>query len=291
MKPRSAAAAVGGAVVLLFAGWGCTGTDGAGRTRLAVYAASSLTESFGELAELFERAHPEASVAVTFAGSQLLRIQIEQGAPADVFASANPLHMSELVDAGLISQSRVFARNELVLIVPLDNPAGIDSFADLPRARRLVLGTDQVPVGRYAREALSAADRTVRPGFRAAVTEGLVSEESNVRLARSKVELGEADAAIVYVTDAARSTRLRTIPIPEEVNVRADYFIGVVRREGASPLAEAWVQMVGSDEGRAVLERHGFAVEGPGGDGPAGDALAGDRPAVDTLPGDGPGIE
>ena len=228
---------------------------------LAVYAASSLAEAFGELEAMFELAHPGTDVAVTLAGSQVLRIQIEEGAPADVFASANPEHLQALVDADLVRESHVLAHSALVVIVPSDNPAGIHSFSDLPRARRLVLGTAEVPVGRYAREVLARADSLVRPGFSADVLASVASEEPNVRLARAKVELGEADAAIVYRTDAAGSDLLRTIPIPDDVNVRAEYLIGVVVRGGASPLAGAWIDLVLSHEGRAVLERYGFVAE------------------------------
>jgi molybdate transport system substrate-binding protein len=235
---------------------GCSG--GAPSSQLTVYAASSLTEAFGDMETLFERAHPGIDVAITFAGSQVLRIQIEEGAPADAFASANPEHMQALVDAGLVRSARVFAHNELVLIVPSDDPAGIETFDDLPDAERLVLGTAEVPVGRYARRVLAAADSLVRPGFEAAVMRHLVSEESNVRLARSKVELGEADAAIVYRTDAALSDAVRTIPIPKTLNVRADYLIGVVAGGASSDLADAWIATVLSPEGQAVLERYGF---------------------------------
>ena len=251
---RSACAALG-----LVVGAACAGEPGG--ERLSVYAASSLTEAFGELEAMFEAAHPGTDVVVTFAGSQVLRIQIEEGAPADVFASANPEHLEALVAAGLVREGYVFARNRLVVIVPSDNPAAIDAFEELPQARRLVLGTPDVPVGRYARQALAAADSAVRQGFQAAVLDGLVSEESNVRLARAKVELGEADAAIVYLTDAAGSDRVRTIPIPDAMNVPAEYLIGVVERDGVSTLADAWVDLVLSPQGRAVLERYGFSAD------------------------------
>ena len=253
---RHAALTVIGALVVA----GCVDAERAGRAQLAVYAASSLTDAFGELERLFEKAHPEVDVATTFAGSQILRIQITEGAPADVFASADAQHMAALVKAGHVAQGQVFAHNELVVIVPLDNPARIDTFAQLTNARRLVLGTPGVPAGRYARQVLAAADSLVRPGFRDAVLRHLVSEEPNVRLTRSKVELGDADAAIVYRTDAADTKRVRKIPIPPSVNVRADYLIGLVVREGRSPLAQAWIETVLSTEGRAVLERHGFVV-------------------------------
>jgi molybdate transport system substrate-binding protein len=228
---------------------------------LSVYAASSLTEAFTELEGVFESAHPETDVAPTFAGSQVLRLQIEQGAAADVFASANEEHMQALESAELVEESRVFARNDLVIIVPLDNPAGIESLEDLPHADRLVLGTANVPVGRYARAVLRLAAPTHGEGFEAMVLSRVVSEESNVRLARAKVELGEADAAIVYRTDAGSSERVRTVPIPADVNVIADYPIAIVTRTTAREAAEAWIALLVSPDGRSVLARHGFMVQ------------------------------
>ncbi|MGD2045636.1 MAG: molybdate ABC transporter substrate-binding protein [Gemmatimonadota bacterium] len=251
----------------------CSCGAGSERATLSVYAASSLTEAFTELAETFMGTHPGVRVEMTFSGSQVLRVQIEEGAPADVFASADAEHVEALIGEGLMDEARVFAYNELVIVVPPDNPADIESFEDLPRAERIVLGTPAVPVGRYARETLAAADSVIRPGFSADVLAHVVSEESNVRLARSKVELGEADAAVVYRTDAAASDRVRMIPIPASVNVRADYLMGEVRRPdeagevGAEPGSEAapaqageWDALVRSAVGREVLERHGFVV-------------------------------
>jgi molybdate transport system substrate-binding protein len=227
---------------------------------LNVYAASSLTEAFGELETVFEGAHPEVDVAMTFAGSQVLRLQIEQGAPADVFASANVEHMRALADSGLVRESVVFAHNDLVIIVPPDNPAGIEEIGDLGHAERLVLGTSNVPVGQYAREVLRRAAPSHEEGFEAIVMSRVVSEESNVRLARSKVELGEADASIVYRTDAGSSERVRVVEIPRELNLIADYPIGIVQSTQMRAAAEAWMELVSSPEGRAVLERHGFIV-------------------------------
>ncbi len=228
---------------------------------LNVYAASSLTEAFGELEAVFEAAHPDIDVSVTYAGSQVLRLQIEQGAAADVFASANPEHMRALQDSGLAEESRVFVHNELVVIVPLDNPAGIEALEDLAEASRIVLGTANVPVGRYAREVLRLAAPSLGEGFEAMVLSRVVSEESNVRLARAKIELGEADAAIVYRTDAGSSDRVGIVEIPSQYNVIADYPVGVLRRTTVPATAEAWVALLMSPEGRAVLARHGFIVD------------------------------
>lgn len=246
---------------------GCNPSSGSDRVTLDVYAASSLTEAFGELERIFEKAHPDVDVAPTFAGSEVLRLQIEQGAPADVFASANAAHMNALIDAGLVPEAWTFTHNELVVIVPLDNPAGIETFADLPHAERIVIGTENVPVGRYAREALERAAETLGVGFPARVMTHVVSEETNVRLTRAKVELGEADAAVVYRTDAVASDRVGIIDVPAEANVRADYLIGAVAGRGSPEAlddrsrAEEWIALVRSAEGKAVLARHGFVAE------------------------------
>ena len=237
------------------------GCDRGGQPRpLRVYAASSLTEAFEGLKRAFEAAHPGVDVALTFAGSQVLRLQIEHGAPADVFASANPSHMKALEDAGRVTDVRTFARNELVVIVPLDNPSKIESFADLSRAKRLVIGSENVPIGAYTQESLARASKVFGNKFRAAVLAHVVSKESNVRIVRAKVELGEADAAIVYRTDAALSTRVRSVAIPPEVNVRAEYPMGLVEGSAAASAAGAWQAFVASDAAQAVLSDHGFVV-------------------------------
>lgn len=228
---------------------------------LHVYAASSLAESFAAMEHAFEAAHPGTDVVLAFAGSQVLRLQIEQGAPADVFASADPAHMRALVDHGRVRDERIFAHNQLVLIVPSENPARIESFHDLPRASRLVIGTENVPVGSYTRQALRRAEAAGEGGFAASVLARVASEESNVRLVRAKVELGEADAAIVYRSDTVAAGGVRTIEIPCALNVSADYSIGIVEG-GVNPgLAEAWLAFVLSGEGRQFLARHGFAAE------------------------------
>lgn len=228
---------------------------------LSVFAASSLTEAFGDLERGFEASHPSVDVNLTYAGSQVLRLQIEQGASADVFASANESHMQALVDGGHIEKSRVFAHNELVVIVPPNNPAGIDAFADLSKASRIVVGTDNVPVGIYTRQVLERAGRELGESFVSQVEGHIVSEENNVRLVRAKVEMGEADAAIVYRTDAASSDRVRVVPIPDALNVRASYPIGKMTRAAHSPEAQQFVDYVLSEAGRRVLREHGFVVE------------------------------
>ena len=234
------------------------------RRTLRVYAASSLTDAFAAIAPAFEAAHRGIDVVTAFAGSQVLRLQIEQGAPADLFASADPGHTRALIDAGLLRGARRFAANELAVIVPPDNPAGIETFAGLAAAERLVIGSETVPVGRYTRTALRRSGPALGADFAAAVLSRVVSLETNVRLVRAKVEMGEADAGIVYRTDAAASTRVRAIPIPAALNVRAEYVIGIVTGGGESPApdgagpAERLIAFLRSPPGRAILDRHGF---------------------------------
>ena len=238
---------------------GCAPADSS-RT-LHVYAASSLAESFSAMEHAFEAAHPDTDVVLAFAGSQVLRLQIEQGAPADVFASADPAHMQALVERGRVRDGHIFAHNQLVLIVPPANPARIESFRDLRRASRLVIGTENVPVGSYARRVLRRAEAAGDGGFAASVLARVASEESNVRLVRAKVELGEADAAIVYRSDTVAAGGVRAIEIPPALNVNADYSIGIVEGGVNPDLAAAWLAFVLSRQGRKLLARHGFAAE------------------------------
>lgn len=230
---------------------------------LSVLAAASLTEVLAELEAELEAAEPGLDVVVSTGGSQALRVQIEQGAPADAFASANAEHVDALVAAGLVRESLPFARGELVLVVPPANPAGLASLDDLPKASRIVLGAPEVPVGQYARALLDLADARYGDGFRARVEAHVVSLEPNVRQVLAKVELGEADAAIVYRSDVVASRAVEVIEIPAELDVSARYHVGVTTGAAEPELAQRLVERLRSPAGRAVLERHGFrAIDG-----------------------------
>jgi molybdate transport system substrate-binding protein len=268
-RAQALGALLGAGLALLLVASGCS-SRGAARERLQVYAAASLTEAFGDLEASFERSHPQVDVVLTFAGSQVLRLQIEHGAPADLFASASVEHLDALVRAGLARKPRPFAENELTLIVPPANPAKLRGLADLPRAERLVLGTPEVPIGRYARRLLAKAAKRGGAGFHdfeRRVTRHVVSQENNVRLLRAKVELGEADAALVYRTDVISSSRVTALPIPEALNVHARYLLGqivraneAVRANGAARAswARRFARFVHGARGQAALARRGF---------------------------------
>jgi molybdate transport system substrate-binding protein len=237
---------------------------------LVVFAAASLKEAFGDLAAAFEKAHPGVKVRVNLAGSQEVRTQIEQGATADVLASADLEHMAALEKAALVRPSAVFARNEPVIVVPAANPAAIHTLGDLPRTRRLVIGAPEVPIGRYTVKIFEAAGKKLGPEFRSRLEAAVVSRELNVRQVLAKVTLGEADAGIVYRTDArAAGDKVAVVPIPPDLNVVASYPIAAVSASKQPALAEALVALARSAEGQRRLVAAGFLPAAPGRSGTA----------------------
>jgi molybdate transport system substrate-binding protein len=227
--------------------------------RLVVFAAASLRDVFGGLGAEFERAHVGVHVAFNFAGTQELRAQLEHGAPADVFASADQRHMGELSLAKRVTAPVVFARNQPVLVVARESAAKIRSLADVPSAQRIVIGAAEVPIGRYTLQILDRAAPTLGADFRARVEAHVVSRELNVRQVLAKVRLGEADVGVVYGTDAnAVPDGVAVVAIPPEVNVIAEYPIAVVGGAAHPKLARAWVDFVLSDTGQRALSRSGF---------------------------------
>jgi molybdate transport system substrate-binding protein len=229
-------------LVLLVGLAGCGGSD----EELTVYAAASLTEVFQKLAP---------DVRFNFAGSDELATQIREGAPVDVYAAASPRYPDELFQEGLVEEPVVFATNRLVLVVPADNPAGIESVDDLrENGVRLVVGAEGVPVGDYTRtvlESMGAED----------VLENVVSNEEDVKGVLGKVVAGDADAGFVYVTDAnAAEEDLRALELPEEARAAVLYPIAVVADTGRRDAAEAFVALVLSPEGQQALADAGFGL-------------------------------
>lgn len=249
------------AMVLAAAAQGGPREARAGSTRqLTVFAAASLREAFGEIGAAFEREHPGTHIVFSFAGSQELRLQLEHGAPADVFASADQRQALALRSQRLVLEPRTFARNGLVLVVPRQNPAQLSSLRDLPRAKKIVLAAVEVPIGAYTAKALDAAAREYGAAFAQAVQANVVSRELNVRQVLAKVELGEADAGIVYRSDAqAAAGRVEAIAIPRAFDQVAEYPIAIVAAAREPQLAALFVEAVLSQAGQAVLQRRGFA--------------------------------
>ncbi len=209
---------------------------------------------------VFETQRGGAEVLLNFDGSSTLATQIVQGAPADVFASADEDQLQVAIDAGLAANTpSVFATNRLVVITVKDS--NITRLAQLAEPGvLLVLAAPEVPVGNYAREALKKMNRVYGANFSDRVLDNLVSEESNVRQVALKVELGEADAAIVYATDAALAENVRIIPVPEPLNVLGTYAVVTLADSTQPKLAQAFVDLVRSSQGQAVLSKYGFGA-------------------------------
>ncbi len=232
-----------GCLTLIACGW----TAGAAADPPTVYAAASL-------AAVLPRVAPDARIQ--FAGSNQLALQIEQGAPADVFASASPVYTQQLYREGLVERPRVFATNSLVLAVPRANPAGIRSVADLARRPKLklVVAGAKVPIGLYTREVLK------RLGL-LRVLRKAVSQEADVKGIVGKLALGEADAGFVYATDVrAASSRLIAIPLPARSQPSVDYEVAVVEAAGNPDGARELVARLLGADGRRELRRAGFGT-------------------------------
>jgi molybdate transport system substrate-binding protein len=235
---------------------------------ITVYAAASLTEAFLELAPPLEQGSAPVRVRYNFAGSQQLAVQLEQGARADVFASADQRWMDYLVERKLTAGvPRIFAHNRLVAILPASNPAGIRGLEGLSRRGvKLVVGAAAVPIGRYTREVIRRLERQkgLPPDYADKVLANVVSEEENVKSVVAKVQLGEADAGIVYRSDVTSrvAPTVRVLEIPEDANVLASYPVAVLAGSRDPAGARAFVALLLGPHGREVLARHGLVPAG-----------------------------
>jgi molybdate transport system substrate-binding protein len=242
----------------------CGGTGGAASSSpsssslsgyINVFAAASLTASFNALGIAFHQAHPGVGVNFNFAGTPTLVTQIEQGAPADVFASADTTNMDKLTTDGFTSgSSKVFARNQLEIVVAPGNPKGISGLADLAKPGVIYITEGPtVPAGKYSLQALATAGVKVTPK----------SLETSVTAVISKIELGEADAGIVYTTDIqAAGSKVQGVPIAAADNVIATYPIVAVKGTKYSDVASAFIDYVLSSTGQSMLATFGFLSAG-----------------------------
>ena len=237
---------------------------------LVILAAASLTDAFTALAADFPRQPGERGMRVTlaFGGSSQLRTQLEQGAPGDVFASADQTQLDAAARDGLLAGPPApFAANRLVIVIPSDSRTGVAVLADLARpGLRLVTTPKEVPIGAYTREMLAraAADPRYGAGFDQKVLVNIVSEETNVRQLVAKVQLGEADAAIVYATDVTAKVvqQVRVIDLPEPFNPPVTYPIAVLQRARAPAVARRLVDYVRAPAGQRLLREQGFLPAG-----------------------------
>jgi molybdate transport system substrate-binding protein len=265
-------------VLVVASACGSTTTGGASATatpqlvNLRVFAAASLKGAFTKIGTQFTSLHPNITFTFNFAGSDTLAGQITQGAPADVFASANNKQMNVVVKGGEIDSStvQVFAHNRLVVVIPTSNPGNITTLQDLAKpGKKIVLADKTVPAGQYALQFLANAnaDPSFGSSYQADVLKNVVSYQTDVTSVLNQVALGEADAGIVYITDAAtQPTKLSTITIPDNLNVIAVYPIAPIKGSSSSSAAQQFVAYVMSSDGQSVLASFGFlsATAGPG---------------------------
>lgn len=218
---------------------------------MLVSAAASLTDAFAEVESAFEEENRDVDVVLNLGSSSALREQILEGAPADVFASANTSNMDQVADAGELSgEAEIFVTNSLQIAVPTGNPAGVTGLEDFAREELLIgLCVEDVPCGDFGRQALDNAG----------VTPSIDTNEPDVRALLTKIEAGELDAGITYVTDVlSTSGTVEGLEIPAEVNVVAEYPIATLAGAPNPVTAAAWVEFVLSDEGQAILTSYGF---------------------------------
>lgn len=236
-----------------------TGQSG---TALTVFAASSLTDAFSEIGKAFD-AKSGGKTSFQLAGSQILKTQLENGARADAYASANAAQFDPLVKAGLVVSAGIFTKNRLVVIVPKKGSATVKTLADLARPGvKLVIADKTVPVGVYTRQVFAALEKSGQYGadFAARAIKNVASEETNVRQVALKVQLGEADAGVVYTTDVTPSLTKDVIQlaIPARFNVIAGYPIGTLKAASNPAAAKRFVDFVRSSDGQAILLKWGF---------------------------------
>jgi molybdate transport system substrate-binding protein len=237
--------------------------SGQASAELTVLAAASLTDAGAALEAAYEDANPGIDLTFSFDSSSALRGQVEAGAAADLFLSADAQNAQTLEDAGLTTGEQVpFASNLLAIVVPSDNPGGVETWQDLANpGLPIIAAGEDVPIQQYADEAVAnlGAEADAPEGYADAVAANIVSREDNVRAVLARIELGEGDAAIVYVTDAASSDAVEAVEIPDPANVPATY-VGVVlsetHAEGAAAAFLAWLTEV---EAQGILADFGFA--------------------------------
>lgn len=251
-------------VLMLALCGGCTVEPASRPAEIIVFAAASLTESFTEMAEAFEQKEG-IKVMLNFAGSQALATSVRQGTKADVYASANMKYMEDLIEAEIIEESAVFAKNRLVVCRNKGSEREIKDLEDLAKDDlRLITGDQAVPVGRYFYAAVDKAvkDKRIDEAVRQKIFANIRSEEVNVKDIVGKVILGEADAGVVYGTDIHENNRdrLETVEIEILEEVAAEYPIGVVRTGVLKNEARLFVEFVLSDAGRRILKKHGFEL-------------------------------
>jgi molybdate transport system substrate-binding protein len=266
MKKIFSIGIIGLVLLLIMAQVGCVSAADTNATELTIFAAASLTGVVGDLKPLFEAAHPGVTVTANCDSSATLETQLKEGASADVFIPASTKNMDNLVKEKLIDNASVtrYAINKMAIIVPVDNPAKITSFTDLAKPGvKIVSETAEVPVRKYTDQVLNKAANDTGYGqeFVDAFKKNIISEETNVAGATTKVALGEADVGITYYSDVTKDLgkKITIIDLPEKLNVVASYPAGILIESTQPELAQDFIDLLTSDEGKTVLKNYKFS--------------------------------
>lgn len=249
------------ATLLMLAGCGSSNaSSGSHTTKLTVFAAASLNKVFPQIASAFQKNHAGVQFTFSFAGSDTLTTQIEQGAPANIFAGASTKYGDELAGKGLIDTPQIFATNKLILILPTANPAHITSLKDLTKpGLKIVIGDPTVPIGTYTRKVLANLDAVYGPSYASSVLKNVVSEALEVTSVVSSVELGDADAGFVYVTDANNAgSQVTRLDLPAAAQAVASYPIAVVKDSQNATTGRQFVTFMMGAQAQALLRNAGF---------------------------------
>jgi molybdenum ABC transporter molybdate-binding protein len=260
MKPYLSRIAIASIVACLFVSSGAPAPADPAITLIA-FAAANATDPFNDIIGVFERDHPGVLVVPEYAGTQVLATQAQQGAPFDVFISADKPHIDALAKAGLVDGVVLLSEGHEVIVVPKDNPAGIRSLRDLAdKDAKLVLGVDSVPIGEYTRQVLAKASADYGSDFASRVLAHAVSFETNVKQVLEKVALGEADAGIVYYTDvtAKYADKVLIVGIPSAYEVEAGNYVAVAHDTHQPVLARDLAALATGPVGRSIFRRHGY---------------------------------
>lgn len=245
-------------------GVGCTkGTSNSNnenKKEITVSAAASLTESLKEIKENYEKDNKDIDIKLNLGASSKLRTQIEQGAKSDIFISANKKQYDILNEKGLISEGKQILSNSIVLVVPKENPANINSLEDLKKKNKLVIAEKEVPVGNYTLKVLEKLNSKYGKNFKESVLKNVVSKELDVKKVLSKVVLGEGDAAFVYYSDVTPKVKdkVKVIEIPKEYNIKAQYWMGILKSSKDKKEVKDLYDVLLNEKSKTVFKKYFF---------------------------------
>ena len=255
-------------LILILALTGCSqknedlNTSADAKDQVTIFAASSLTDAVNTIRQSYENENDHIDIRINYAGSKTLRSQLENGAQADIFLSANKKHYDALLDQGILSEGREILQNEMVLVLSKEGAEKIKTLEDLRKDHQLILAEKGVPAGDYGREVICRLGEVYGPDYEGAVLSNLASSENNVRQVLMKIVLGEGDAAFVYKTDVSQDIKDQVVvlDIPKDYNVTASYWMGIVNNDMISESVRDCCAYIMADDSCGVFEKYGFCI-------------------------------